>query len=324
MVHHLNNDRFDEKTINQAWELIKSAQKVTLLTHKTPDGDGISACAAMDEILLKYDISVECIYPSAPEQELHRHAHNVLINNHGHIPDLIIAFDTANYERLYYPDVFKKIPLINIDHHVSNKINGLYNLVDGQASSTCELLFQLLHKWDPANITSSVAESLLVGLLYDSQVFQTQSTTPQTLRIAADLMDRGAALFTLKNDLFTNKNPQIISLWGDLLQRTIVVPDKQATWTYLTQHDLRTRNVDMPAVVGFNNFLAQISAVDITLFLYETATGETKVSLRSKQADVNKLAQRFGGGGHKHASGILSSTPIDQLAPLILAQINKS
>lgn len=299
--------------IKQAWELIKQAQKITLLTHQKPDADGISACAALCAVLEKMGKKVEAIYPDKPESSLKRAPSNISIGKHQQIPDLLIACDTANYDRLYFPKDFHAIPLINIDHHISNRLNGVCNIVNAAVSSTCELLYNLFCIWDESCIDTHVANCLLFGLLYDSQVFHTQATTSQTLRVAAQLIDHGADLFQLKTELLTNKNPEIIKLWGEVLLHIQISPSGKAAWVGVTQADLKKYNLTSASLVGFSNFLWEISGIDITLVFYETSSGHTKVSLRSKVSDVNELASHFGGGGHKNAAGILSDRPMFDL-----------
>jgi len=295
---------------SDAWELINRSSKITLLAHARPDGDTVGACAALELVLSRLGKQVETIYPDQPEFAYTRQPKKVLIGEHSQEPDLLIASDSASYERLYFPDVFKNVPLINIDHHVSNSIQGTYNFIDSQTSSACEVLYALLNFWDPASIDSSVAQLLLFGILYDSQIFRTQATTADTLRIAADLVDKGANLFQLRVELFANKDPKIIKLWGMILNRIEISEEKKAAWTYILQEDLKKLDLTLSSVAGFIDFLAGISKVDVIMFFYEREDGASKVSLRSKEYDVNKFAAKFGGGGHKHAAGILIEEPL--------------
>ncbi|MBX9831138.1 bifunctional oligoribonuclease/PAP phosphatase NrnA [Candidatus Babeliales bacterium] len=312
MNQHLKNDLFSPQLVTDAWHLIESVNAITLLTHQKPDADGMSACAAMSALLEKMGKSVEVVYPSEPEIPLKRQGANVLVNKHKQEPDLLIMFDTANYERLYYPSAFHEIPSINIDHHISNSIKATINLITDQVSSTCEQLYLLLYWWGQ-QVDTYIAECLLFGMLYDCQVFHTQSTRPRTLRVAADLVDAGANLFELMGELLFNKKPEIITLWGRLLSSVTFAPNRKAAWSVIRQKDLQSLGLTLSSTVGFSNFLAQLADIDITILFYEEQNGKTKVSLRSKQADVNKLAAHFGGGGHKNASGISIDKPIDEV-----------
>ena len=321
MVINLKNNHFSKEKIKEAWNEIKKANKVTFLTHYKPDGDGISACAALSKICEHLCKDIETIYPNKSEFEYKRQPKNILINKHKQIPDLIIVCDTANYERMYFNPDFEMIPMINIDHHVSNTINATFNFIDPNVSSACEIIYELIKEWNNDLFDKYIAESLLMGILYDSQIFHTQSVTSKTLRIAADLMDLGANLFKLKIELLANKNPKIIKLWGNILQNIKINQKENCAWTKLTQEEMKKFNVIPKCLIGFNNFLSGLSNIDITLFFYETKNRKTKVSLRSKKTDVNLLASKFGGGGHKNAAGILSDKPMDELIKEILKEI---
>jgi bifunctional oligoribonuclease and PAP phosphatase NrnA len=288
------------------WHLISQANSITLLTHFKPDADGISACAALDHILRAMGKQVDAIYPSTTDQIIKRQPATIHIATHSHIPDLLIACDTANIERLYYPDSFKGIPLINIDHHISNSINGTLNIVNAAAASTCEELYNLIAAHDENLIDIHVAQCLLYGILYDTQTFYTNNTTANTLRVAAALVDKGAKLPALNLELNAYKTLSLLTLWGKLLQTAHVDTTKNVAWITIAQADMEKHGMPRSALEGFSNYFASVSDVDITIFAYETETGSTKVSLRSKYADVNALAKNFGGGGHKCASGTSS------------------
>ncbi|MFA6527568.1 MAG: DHH family phosphoesterase [Candidatus Babeliales bacterium] len=317
----IQNESLSKDAIAQAWQLIMQAQKITLLTHKDPDGDCVSACAALDHLLTKLGKSVETIYPNKAEFDFKRQPKNIIINAHNQTPDLIIACDISVYARLYFHPLFATIPLINIDHHVCNAINGTVNLVSQNSSSTCEDLFLIIHAWDEKLVDRYVAECLLAGLLSDSQIFQTNAVTPRTLHIAALLMERGADLFTVKAELTENRDVNIIAFWGQLLGNITITPDKKAAWIAISQEDLRQQKLTLTSLVGFSNFLSQLSGIDITMVFYENEKGETQASIRSKQTDVNALARHFGGGGHVNAAGITSDKPLKQLVAQVLEKI---
>jgi bifunctional oligoribonuclease and PAP phosphatase NrnA len=308
-----------QKQIQNCWKEVEKAKKITILTHFRPDGDAISASAAISSILEKMGKKIETVYPSKPEFVFKRQPKNIFINKHKQTPDLIFILDTANYERAYLPKEFANIPSINIDHHVSNQIKSQYNFIDTNASSSCEILFTFIDSWNHKLIDEYTAECLLFGILSDSQVFHTQATTPKTLQISAKLMEAGANLYKLKTELISNKDPKVIALWGKILSNIKVTKKGKAAWAYLTQEDLKKYKITLQSLVGFNNFLSQIADIDVTLFFYQTESGKTKVSLRSKKTDVNKLAAKFKGGGHKNAAGILTDKPMDEMIKKITA-----
>lgn len=306
--------------LKDAWELIKASKNITLLTHSSADGDGISACAALDATLIKLGKNTETIYPDKPEFSYKRQSTNLFIGEHKQTPDLIIAVDTANYQRLYWPTEFKNIPLINIDHHISNSLNGKFNFVNPAASSACEELCVVLQSWDASLMDKYIAECLLFGILYDGQIFHINSINPRTLNISADLMQHGANLFELEKELLSNKKPNIIIFWGKILSNVKITPSGKAAWAVITQKDLQALGLTLTSLIGFNNFLSQICDVDVTILFYEKEDGKTKVSLRSKTTDVNEFAKQFGGGGHTNASGISSDKQIDLVVEEVTAK----
>ena len=287
-------------TIQSTLQTIKKSNRITFLTHFRPDADGISSCAALSTWCQKMGKIVETVYPSESKGVLYAHPENVFINEHKQKPDLLIACDTANYDRLYYPNSFKEIPLINIDHHVSNLINGTHNLVVSDIASTCELVYSLLKIWDPEVIDEKIASMLLFGILYDSQSFQTSNTNKQTLLIATYLMEHGASLFDLNRLLYAQKTTQSLQLWGKLLQNIQQSESGQSVWLAIKKEE------DKKGSAGtIHNFIIQNMPVDIVALFSEINDTETKISIRSTKTDVNLLAQKFGGGGHKNAAGAL-------------------
>lgn len=303
--------QLDNMHCQQAWQALCNAQNVLLLTHKNPDADGISACAAFDIVLRRLNKNVQAVYPTPSEQVLERQPADVCINKHSLEPDIIVICDTANRERAYWHDSFMNKPVINLDHHISNSINATYNFVVGDASSACEVVYAFLATVAPDMIDQSVAECLLFGILYDTQIFQIASTTADTLRTAAALVDKGCIVSDLVVELNAHKDPRVIAFWGALLQSVQYNKNKTAVWVVITQALLAQYGMTQVALVGLNNFLATLSCIDVIAVFTELVDGNCKVSLRSKQADVNKLAQHFGGGGHVHAAGISMQQSID-------------
>lgn len=311
--------QMEQELFKKAWDCIEKAQKITLLTHYNPDGDGVSACAALDHVLRAKGKEVETIYPTPLKLFIKRQPATVLVNRHDQLPDLVIICDTANYERLYYPAAFHDIPSINIDHHISSSIKPTFNFVDGNATSTCDYLYRLLYSLDQSLIERFVAECLLYGILYDTQSFSIQSTSSQVLRIAADLVDRGAPYGTLTQELRYHKTPEEIKLWGALLAGVSTNASGELAWLVMRQKDLKATGLSLAAIAGLENFIAHLAAANVTILFYEDEQGRSKASFRSKTADVNAVAKLFGGGGHKFAAGLMTAEPLDVLIPKVVA-----
>lgn len=303
----------------EAWLLIQGAHAITLLTHKSPDADGVSACCALSLIFNSQGKKVETICPDTPKKPAPKQPASFRIASHSFIPDLIIVCDTANRERMYFPECFKNIPLINIDHHISNSIAGTVDIINPTASSCCEELFFFIQANELSLMTKEIAECLLTGIMYDSKAFHTSSTSPTTLQIAADLIKSyDIDWVSIKNEMLGNPLP-VVTFWGELLSKLCVSNKKNAVWARITQAQLHAHGLSTASLEGFSNLLAEICMIDIVIIFYETEEHKSKASFRSKYADVNALAQWCGGGGHINASGVSSDLPLDELIKQVTA-----
>ncbi len=296
-------------------ELIKKAKTITLLAHKDPDGDAMGACAALESVLILLGKTVEVIYPTAPDRSYSFCSPHARIASHTFVPDLLIALDTADRKRLYLPDQFSSIPLINIDHHASNSINGKVNIVFPTISSTCELLYSVIGTFYGTEIIDEkIASSLLGGMVSDTLLFQIPSTTSDTLNIAACLMEKGAILSEIVDEIVCDKKLAAVHVWGKLLTKTRLFEKQNALLLVVKIVDLEEHGLTTGSLAGLSNFLSRICDVDTVMLVYEKMEGETKVSLRSRHRDVNALASKFGGGGHVRAAGFVASLSPDQIA----------
>lgn len=231
--------------------------------------------------------------------------------------DLLIALDSSSLSRLgslttNYPDVFAELPIVNIDHHRGNELFGLENLVDVQASSTCEQLVDLIEllgsQVGADLLTKEVATCLLTGVITDTGSFQNANVTPRTLTAAAKLQEAGADRELIVRKVYQEKSLAELRLWGRALAYLKEESEHRFVWTAVSKADFvaaqAPADVDLSGFVG--SFLKQVTTADFGLVLYER-DGNLKGSFRSNNAsvDVSKLAESFGGGGHPQAAAFL-------------------
>lgn len=231
--------------------------------------------------------------------------------------DLIISLDASGLSRLgslftAHPDLFAEVPILNIDHHRGNELFGIENLVDIQASSTCEQLVDLLEVFGSHAgadlLTKEVATCLLTGILTDTGSFQNSNVTPRTLTAAAKLQEAGADRELIVRKVYQEKSLAELRLWGRALAYLKEEPEHQFVWTAVSRADFVAAqapvDVDLSGFVG--SFLKQVATADFGLVLYER-DGNLKGSFRSNKpsVDVSKLAEAFGGGGHPQAAAFL-------------------
>jgi len=235
---------------------------------------------------------------------------------------LLIILDSANLERLgdLYENNKEKLDKtykINIDHHISNDNFGDINIVDWQSPATAQIVYEILKVLDihpmaqmntlKSGIDDKVALYLLMGILTDTQNFMIPLATDKTLEVAANLIKLWADKQLLINNIFLNKKPQELKLQWLVLDR-IKEFEKNGVrcyWSYYTQQDLEKLGLDPEdSWVGRSlvSILNQISDTDFVC-LWKLLDDETTVSFRSKSYDVNALASKLWGGGHKNAAG---------------------
>lgn len=191
---------------------------------------------------------------------------------------------------------------INIDHHISNEHGcGDVNYVVPGCSSTAELVYDVLDKeW----IDKEIAKAIYIGIIHDTGIFHYSSTTPKTLRIAADLIEYGFNFSEIIDQTIYEKTYIQNQLLGRALLESIIFMDGRCIVSTIDQKILNFYDATPKDLEGIVNQLRIIKGVECAIFMYAIGNLEYRVSLRScKYVDVSKIAAYFGGGGHVRAAG---------------------
>ena len=291
---------------------LNKAQKIILVPHQNPDGDALGSVGALAEYLLNYlkkEVSIFCA--TTIPQNLTFIPHTHLIQNDEELfnsknIDTILVVDSGD---LQYAGIHKFVKnhsatIINIDHHPTNKNYGHINLLNSEASSTTEIIYDFL-KINRVSINPKIATALLTGIITDTGNFTNSATTFSALNISGKLLRCGANIGQINKHTLKNNSLSILKLWGILLNRLEYHTQKEMVYTYLTQEDYKKYKLDEKEVDGMANFMNIIGGVKVALFLKETEKGEIKGSFRTTHddVDVSVLAKKFNGGGHKKAAG---------------------
>ena len=288
-------------------EKLLSAKKVAITGHINPDGDCIGSVLAI------YNY-ISTVYPeiklSAYLEEFSDKF--MFLKNSENIKqsveedeefDLLICVDSADIQRLGFSEVLlqKSKESINIDHHVTNTKFTDETCLEADASSTAEVIYTLLNK---EKIDKAVAECLYTGMVHDTGVFRYSCTSPKTMRIAADLMEKGIDYTTIVDESFYEKSYLQNQILGRTLLESILILDGKCIFSYVNRKTMNFYEVTKKDLDGIIEQLRQTRGVEVAIFLYEVETQKYKVSLRSKnKVDVSKIASFFGGGGHVRAAG---------------------
>ncbi|MDD4628354.1 MAG: bifunctional oligoribonuclease/PAP phosphatase NrnA [Candidatus Peribacteraceae bacterium] len=227
--------------------------------------------------------------------------------------DLIIVVDTADLSllgSLYtdHIDLFSEVPVLNIDHHISNTRYGQLQLIDTTSASVTEVLYHWFNhvpEWRE-KVTQDLATLLLTGLITDTRSFQNPNTTPRSLEVAAQLLDLGARQQEIIQNIYKTKPLTTLKIWGRALNRIQIDDRAGIAWSSISREDLAEMGAESKEVSGIlDELISTIPDADVHVIFTEMEEGGIKASMRSSPAiDVNKLAAKvFGGGGHPRAAG---------------------
>ncbi len=301
-----------------------------LTSHMEPDGDAVGSQLAMF-IQLQNLSKNALIIDSDPVPEKYRflpkcsQIKNHLPNNSTSI-DASIFLDAGHPKRV--SGIFdyvknKKIPILNIDHHISNSLYGKLNYVDPSASSTSECLYDIFSTLQ-FKFTEEIAECIAVGILTDTGRFSFRNTCEKTFRICSELAHFGVNFHYLSQQVYGSRTVESIRLLGAVLSSLRI--SKNIAFIKLTQQMLSNYGAKEEETEGFVNYALSIKNIKAAVFIREKPQGEFRVSLRSKNADidVNKIASEFNGGGHNQAAGFRSLKSIEEIELDLIKAFEKS
>src|SRR5262245_25060931 len=308
---------------------IAGADRILILTHVNPDGDAIGALLGMSHALWVLGKQALPLASSAlPSYALWLPgADRVQVYKPGQVlpeADLAILLDTASLPRtgrIYdeHAASLTALPVVIIDHHVTNDGAGMLNLIRPAAASTCELLFELFQAMR-LTITPEMATCLLLGLTTDTQSFQTSATTAETLRAAAGLLEFGADNRRIVQEVYFALPPSSATLIGIALAEMRC--EGPLAWTTVTQAMMRATGAEDEAADEVVRVMQRVAGVRALALFKERYDGTTKISLRAQPPiDVASLAKTWGGGGHAQASGATLLMPPDQAANEVLPRL---
>lgn len=292
-------------------QLDRELQKVSTVAisgHVRPDGDCVGACIGLWYYIRDNFKQIEAdIWLQKPDEKfavLEGFDKICQVLDEEKHYDLFISLDCATYERLgesrCYFDSAKRT--LCIDHHISNTGYAEYNEIQADASSTCEVLCSLMK---PENIHKEAASALYTGIAHDTGVFQYSLTSPDTMRTAAMLMEKGVPYTYLLEETFYKKTYRQNQILGKALLESMRILDGKGIVSVVRRKELEFFGVTPVDLDGIVSQLRMTEGVEVAIFLYETGNLEFRVSLRSKNlVDVSEVASYFGGGGHVRAAGV--------------------
>lgn len=309
-----------------ALTLIAQARRVYVVTHADPDGDAIGSLLGLGWALdsLGKHVTLACAdgVPS-PFRFLPGREKVVTAGPAGH--DLVIGLDASDpsrYGDAYHPESYPDIPLLVIDHHVTNEGFGAVSLVDPEAAATAEMLFELIQALG-VSLDARIATCLLAGLLTDTQGFRTANTTARSMGVAMCLMEAGANLTELTRQLFGTRSLSSLCVLGCAL--TEMRLDGRIIWSEISQATLRECQATSGDASGVVNVLGSTREADVAVVFREQSDGSVDVGMRAAPGiNLAPVATRLGGGGHPQAAGCVLPGPLPAAREQVLQELRHS
>lgn len=287
----------------------QGVSRIAITGHVRPDGDCVGSCLALYQYLQKRLPEAQVrVYLEQPAETFAQ------IKGYDQIDSQ--CEDTEPYDVFFVLDSIpermmepakklydKALKTINIDHHISNTGAGDIFWVVPDASSTAELIYELI---DKSAMDADMAMAIYIGIIHDTGVFQYSNTSPKTMEIGAELIRYGFDFPRLILETFYQRTYVQSQVLGRVLLESIRFMDGSCIVSCLERKTMDFYNVENTDLDGIVNHLRNIEGIHCAIFMYQTDVLEYKVSLRSDEwVDVSKVAAFFGGGGHKRAAGCI-------------------
>jgi len=311
-------------------EFVQRHQRFLLTTHIRPDGDGLGSMLALAAALQQRGKSIHLAVASVlpprydfldPQRTVRQFQ---LPGREYDACDAILVLDTGTWNQLGDIGIYiqqRQLPSLVIDHHLTQDDLGGQRLVDSTAEATGRLIYEAISALGET-LSPTAAQGLFVALATDTGWFRHSNTTAATLELAARLVEAGANPTTTYEMLFEQNSLARLRLTGLVLDRLELHEDGQVCTSEIRREDYTQTGAVPQDSEDLINYLRSLQGVELAILFFEQPLGGIKVSFRSRsRVDVARLAESFGGGGHRRASGAVLETNLSEARSRILAAV---
>jgi phosphoesterase RecJ-like protein len=308
---------------------IRSHDRFVVTSHDNPDGDAVGSLLAMQ--LALGELGKDSVMVLGGPARLPDEYRFLDLEGRGLLHEapadtgarVLVALDCAQESRIVETRLLEEAMLtVNVDHHHDNTRFGDVDLVVEDASSTAEVLADLLSDLD-VTLTPQIAEALYTGVVTDTGRFQYSNTTPRALRLAAELVEAGADVSKVFVEVYESTPFPKLKLLARALDRATELADGRIVVSELRREDFDAAGADEPYSEGIIDHLRSVDGAELVALVRELpveAAAARKGSLRSHPGgvDVSAIARSFGGGGHKRAAGFSTDLAMDEITRRIV------
>jgi phosphoesterase RecJ-like protein len=311
-------------------DLVRRHRRFLLTTHVRPDPDGLGSMLGLADTLeqqgKEVQLVISSLYPPRyafldPRRRVRR------FEPPGEAwrgAEAVVVLDTGTWNQLGDFGPFMRqcnAPKVVIDHHLTQDDLGALRLVDTTAEATGRLVYEAGRALG-ADLTPDVVQFLFLALATDTGWFRHANTTPATFALAGTLVGAGARPTEGYDLLYEQNTPGRLKLIGVMLGRLRLEHGGRVAWTEIRREDYTATGAIPQDTEELVNYTRGIVGVEVGLLLMEQPRGGVKVSFRSRSLDVARLAERFGGGGHRLAAGATLETTLDDARARVLAAVS--
>jgi len=301
--------------------LLGSANRILLITHITPDGDAIGGLLALGRTLRKLgkDVTLSCS-DAVPGRFAYLPGCADIVHQVNGVFDLIVSLDCSDLRRvgpIYRSEQWRDVPFLNIDHHVTNMRFGTHNWVEPAFVATSEMVLELCDRLGvPLDV--ELARCLLYGIIGDTQGLRTDNVTPELLAKVMRLMQAGAPLAEIMDQVFNRRPFNLLRAWAKTLEMMRL--EDGVVWAVLSRRARQEAGWPDTDMQGLSNFLIAVDEASLSAVFVERDDGRVEVGMRARAPyDVARVAFALGGGGHPPAAGCVIDGPLNVAVDRVVA-----
>jgi bifunctional oligoribonuclease and PAP phosphatase NrnA len=308
-------------------DAFRANDRFLVISHENPDGDSLGSLLATTLALRR--LGKDAVMYLAGESPVPREYGFMPLDDlaaelPADMPErVLVAVDCANEERMgpVPPELRTAKLTLDIDHHHDNSRFGDVNLIVGEASSTGEVMRDVFRELG-VEITPDIAEPLYLALVTDTGRFQYANTTPKALRLAAELVEAGADVHAVFQQVYESVEFAKLKLLARALERAQVLEGGRIVVSVLLRNDFSDVGAVEAYSEGIIDYLRAVEGSELAVLIREPPRDgppTRRVSLRSSvdELDVSAIARRFGGGGHRQAAGFSSDSSVEEITKIV-------
>jgi len=301
---------------------LEQAERPVLICHFAPDGDALGAMLGLTLALQKIGKHPDAVCQDlVPESFGFLPGAGLVISRPAGEYDLIVSLDCSDLRRMGHPyqslaASSPTIPMVNIDHHVTNLNFGELNWVDTSAVATAEMVLELVEIMG-IPLDADIAICLLTGIVTDTRGYRTANVSAKVMAATTRLMEAGASLAAITTRVFNQRPLTGVRLWAEALPQAQL--DGRILWGVITRQMRAASNYSTNGDAGLVSLLGDVNEADIAVVFTEKDNGQVDVGIRANPGfDVSQVALSLGGGGHPQAAGCTLNVTLQEAINTVL------